>query len=326
MFEDAVKEACKLRLALCGPTGAGKTYSALTIAMAIAGQPTETNKIAVIDTEHGSASKYADLFKFKRVNLVNHHPQNYIDAIRAASAAGFEVLIIDSLSHAWMGVDGALELKEKAAKKTHNDWTAWRDVTPLHNKLVDAILGSKCHVIVTMRSKMEHVMKQDKNGKTTVERVGMEAIQRDGISYEFDLILDMTVDHDAIVGKTRIPAVDGQVVHKPGAEFAATLMQWLNSGVSVPHNPDSEGGSVQEAKQDAPATASATAPDEDEKALNEHDWKAIFEAGKATGWTPVNIYSYAAAKYNVKPTQIASGITKWQGREIYKFVKENKPA
>ena len=142
MFQRATKRQARLRLALIGPAGSGKTYTALNIATAMGG------RIALLDTERGSASKYSDLCTFDSCEPENHHPQRYIDAIAAAEQAGYDILIIDSLSHAWNGRDGALELVDKVAKRqqTNNTFGAWRDVTPLHNALIDAMV--ECPILI----------------------------------------------------------------------------------------------------------------------------------------------------------------------------------
>lgn len=229
MFKKATKRQIKLRLALVGPTGSGKTYSSLQIASRIGA------KVAVIDTEHGSASKYADLFQFDVCELESFHPQQYINAIAAASQH-YDVLVIDSLSHAWMGKDGALELVDQSAKRSQskNSFNAWREVTPLHNQLVEALLSCKCHLIVTMRAKTEYVMETDHKGKSVPRKVGLAPIQRDGVEYEFDVVGEMTQDNELIVSKSRCPALSGKVITQPGKQVADTLLGWLNSGEAQP--------------------------------------------------------------------------------------------
>jgi hypothetical protein len=231
-FTPATKHASRLRLALAGPAGSGKTYSALAIAAALP-QP-----VAVIDTERGSASKYSDLFKFSTLELESFHPDRYIEAIHAAAEAGFETLVIDSLSHAWMGKDGALELVDRAAKRaqTANSFGAWREVTPLHNALVDAMIGARLHLIVTLRSKTEYVQEKDDKGRTVIRKMGMAPVQRDGLEYEFDVYGDLDQDNNLIVGKTRCPALAGQIIRKPGAGLAATLTTWLQGAPDVQHS------------------------------------------------------------------------------------------
>ncbi len=226
-FQKASKKSAKLRMALIGVAGAGKTYTALNIAQHLGGP------VAVIDTEHGSASKYSDVFEFDVLELESFSPQTYIEAIRAADEAGYNVLIIDSLSHAWTGKDGALELVDRAAKRqqTINTFGAWRDVTPLHNAMVDAIISSRLHIIATMRAKTEYVQeKNEKTGKTVVRKVGLAPVQRDGLEYEFDVVADLDQDNNLIVGKTRCPVIAGLVFPKAGKEVAGKLNAWLTDG------------------------------------------------------------------------------------------------
>lgn len=224
-FQKATKRQARLRLALIGTSGSGKTYTALNIAQ-------HFGKVAVIDTERGSASKYADQFEFDTLELESFSPLTYAEAIKAAEAAGYDVLVIDSLSHAWMGKEGALEQVDKSAKRSQsgNTFAAWRDVTPMHNALVDAMLQSKCHIIGTMRAKSEYVLETNERGKSVPKKVGMAPIQRDGLEYEFDVIADMDSDNNMLVSKTRCPALTGQVIAKPGAEVAEILKAWLTDG------------------------------------------------------------------------------------------------
>jgi len=226
LFKKAVKSRAKLRLALIGPSGSGKTYSALAIAAGLG------KKVAFIDTEHGSASKYADLFEFDVLELASYSPERYIEALKAAAAAGYEVIVIDSLSHAWMGKDGALELVDRAAarSKSGNSFGAWREVTPQHNAMVEAIITSPCHVICTMRSKTEYVQDKDERGKTVIRKVGLQPVQRDGMEYEFDVVGDIDHDHKLVVTKSRIPALSDAVINRPGANLAAQLRVWLDEG------------------------------------------------------------------------------------------------
>lgn len=239
-FQKAVKFDAKLRLSLSGPSGSGKTYTALVLATALAdGAP-----VALIDTERKSASKYADLFDFDSQELETYHPQKFIDTIHEAEAAGYAVLIIDSLSHAWNGTGGLLEIVDQAAKRQRsnggngNSFTAWKDATPIQNALIDAITRANLHIIVTMRSKQEYVIDQV-NGKATPRKVGMAPIQRDGMEYEFDVAADMDIDNTLIVQKSRCPALSGQVIAKPDARVATILKAWLR-GVGEAPRPTSQ--------------------------------------------------------------------------------------
>lgn len=235
IFQRATKTQAKLRLALDGPAGSGKTFTGLIAATALR----NGGKVAVIDTEHGSASKYADMFEFDTLQLTNFHPQHYIDGIRAAEEAGYSVILLDSLSHAWEGEGGVLQLHEEATKRqrTENSYTAWRDVTPIHRDLVEAILQSKCHIIATMRSKMDYVQTKGDDGRTTIKKVGMAPVQRAGMEYEFDIVADLDVDHNMVISKTRCFAIADQVVSKPTAAWFGTIKAWLGEGAPAQAGP-----------------------------------------------------------------------------------------
>ena len=229
MFKQATRKQSKLRMTIDGPAGAGKSYTALRFAHQLA----NGGKVAAIDTERGSLSKYAGdapdgvPFEFDVLELTQFSPEKYTEAIVAAGKAGYAVLVIDSLSHAWEGTGGALEIKERQGG---NQYTAWRAVTPIHNRMVDAILQSPCHVIATMRSRMEFVQETDASGRVSVKKLGLAPIQRPGMEYEFDLVCDMDYAHILTVSKSRCSAVADLKMEKPGAEFMRPVMEWLSSG------------------------------------------------------------------------------------------------
>jgi hypothetical protein len=231
MFQKASKQQLKLRLAIDGPSGSGKTYTALIAATVMA----QGGKIAVIDTERGSASLYSDKFSFDVACLTNFHPQKYIDMIHEAEEAGYPVIVIDSFSHAWEGEGGTLDLVDQATARSRskNSYFAWKDVTPVQRALVDAILQSPAHIIATMRSKTEYIVEEiNQDGKKTQvpRKIGLAPIQRAGMEYEFTLVGDMDVDHKLIVSKSRCDAVSDAVVSKPDAKFFQKILDWLNSG------------------------------------------------------------------------------------------------
>lgn len=231
-FRKAERRQTRLRMTIDGPSGSGKTYTALRFAHALAAG----GRIAVIDTEHGSAAKYAGespdgvAWEFDVVALTTFSPERYTEMIQEAGRAGYRVLVIDSLSHAWEGTGGALEIKEKQGG---NQWTAWRTASAVHNRMIDAILQSPCHIITTMRSRTEYVQEQDDKGKVVIRKVGMAPVQRPGVEFEFDLVLDMTQDHIARVTKSRCSAVADLVIDKPGPAFMVPVMEWLTSGNAV---------------------------------------------------------------------------------------------
>lgn len=236
-FTKAVRRQLKARIALIAPAGCGKTYSALRLARGLVGP---TGSIGVIDTERSSALLYAGeapddgpAFDFEHLPLDEHAPRLYIAALKLAADAGLDCVIVDSLSHAWMGKGGALEQVDKAAKdsRSGSSFNAWRDITPQHNALVAAMLSYPGHVIVTLRAKSAFVQEKDeKTGRTTVRRVGMEAIQRDGLEFEFTIVGDMTQRNELLITKTRWRGVEiGQVIERPDERLAADFAAWLNS-------------------------------------------------------------------------------------------------
>lgn len=240
-FQKAVKYGAKLRLAISGPSGSGKTFTALALATHLVAGTDQ--RIALVDTEHGSASKYADLFDFDVDEMdPPFDPRSFVKKIKEAEALGYGVIVVDSLSHAWFGAGGLLEMVDQftARARTNNKFSAgWKDATPIQNDLVDAIIRADLHVIATMRSKQEHVQEKNERGQTEIKKVGMQPIQRDGMEYEFDILLDMTMDNEAIVMKTRCPAITGGVFRHPGEELATTLKAWL-AGEPAPEKPKAE--------------------------------------------------------------------------------------
>lgn len=229
-FQKAVRRKRKLRLALIGPTGAGKTYTALSLAAGLG------RRVAVVCTEFGSASLYSNRFDFDVVDLDDYAAANFIECVVDAGKSGYDVLVIDSLSHAWAGKNGILEFVDRAAKRNQgNSFSGWRDATPLHNRLVEAVLACPCHVIVTLRSKMDYVVEKDeRTGKQVPRKVGLQPVQRDGLEYEFDLVCDVDLDHNLIVGKTRFEELDGLVVNRPGPDVGAKVLALLDAGVAAP--------------------------------------------------------------------------------------------
>lgn len=238
-FQKAIKTKAKLRLALCGLAGTGKTFTALKVGAEISKMIREAGlgegRIACIDSERGSAALYADKFDFDVCELESFSPLAFVDKIHEAEQAGYDIIIVDSLSHAWMGKDGALDQKDQAADRGGNSWTAWRAVTPKHNALVDALVGSRSHVIATMRTKMEFVQ-ETTNGKTEIKKVGLAAIQREGMEYEFTLVGDVDHTHTLKIQKTRCDGYInlGDQFEKPGEVFARKVFGWLMNGADAP--------------------------------------------------------------------------------------------
>jgi hypothetical protein len=228
-FRKAVKHGAKLRFAVCGPSGSGKTYTLLQLATELGGP------IALLDTEHGSASKYADIFEFDVLELDSYDPLRLIELIDDAVEHQYRVLCIDSLSHFWIGKDGELEKVDRAARRmqTPNSFAAWKQVTPIHNALIDKIISAPLHILVSMRSKTEWILdRDDRTGKTVPRKVGLAPVMRDGIEYEFDVCGEMDQDNTLQVTKSRCPKLSGGVFPKPGREVADVLKEWLGTGTA----------------------------------------------------------------------------------------------
>ncbi|MFA9432915.1 MULTISPECIES: ATP-binding protein [unclassified Egicoccus] len=229
----ASKVQLKARVALVGPSGAGKTYSALEAALALCG---DISKVAVIDTERGSAALYADEFGEFLHGVIDppFAPARYLEALEACTAAGAEVVIIDSLSHAWSGQGGVLEIVDDAAARSRgNSFAAWREGTPEQNRLVDTVMRWPGHVIVTMRAKTEYVVEEGDNGRTQVRKLGLAPEQRKGMEYEFDLVADVDHEHRLMVSKSRCAPLQDAVERKPDRAWWQPFAEWLNRGDTV---------------------------------------------------------------------------------------------
>lgn len=235
VFTKATRKRVLLRMAITGPSGSGKTFTALTIGQGIAAAT--GLRLAVLDTEHGSAEKYADLFDFDHLVMANYAARNYEAGIAAAQDGQHSVLVIDSLSHAWAGIGGTLDTVDRYASGHRGDsFGGWREARPEQRALVEALLGAKLHVIVTMRSKQAWEVEKDERGKTRVRKLGLKPEQTDGIEYEFDVAGDMDTDHQFTITKTRAPALNGRIYTPPGADLVGELLDWIKpqKGVQQP--------------------------------------------------------------------------------------------
>jgi hypothetical protein len=228
MFElkKATRQQVKLRLNISAPSGAGKTYSALRMAK---GLVKDWTKIAVIDTENGSASLYSHLGDFNVIDLAPPFtPERYIEAINVCVKAGIECIIIDSSSHEWTTLIDDNE-RLAAASFRGNTWSAWSKTTPRHDKFVNTVLHCPTHVITCTRSKMETVMGEDKK----VKKVGMKDQQRDGWEYELTVSLNIDRDtHLATPSKDRTNLFEGKQPFLITEETGEQILNWCNSGVS----------------------------------------------------------------------------------------------
>ena len=253
-FKRAVKYEAKGRVALVGPAGSGKSYTMLTLARLLAGPE---GRIAAIDTEQGSLSKYADLFEFDVCPLKSFSPDNFLDALHQAERDGFAVFCCDSLSHFWMGKDGALEFVDNATKRSQSrdGMAGWKDFRPHERQMVDAMIASPMHIICTMRTKTDY-QDVEVNGKKKRIKVGLAPVQRDGLEYEFDLVGLMDDDNTFIVDKTRCPALSGRALPKPKTEDLQVFADWLKGAKP----PETVPPTVGPAPTSRPGTQPKTAP------------------------------------------------------------------
>lgn len=225
-LKKATRKQVKLRLNISAPSGAGKTYSALRMAKGICG---DWGKVAVIDTENGSASLYSNLGDFSVIDLSPPFtPEKYTQALNMCVEAGFEVIIIDSTTHEWACLIEENELLAQS-KFRGNTWSAWSNTTPRHDKFINSILHSPVHVITCTRSKMETIMGDDKK----VKKVGMKDVQREGWEYELTVSLNIDRDtHFAIPSKDRTNLFEGKNPFLITEETGKAIADWCNSGES----------------------------------------------------------------------------------------------
>ena len=241
-LKKAQRKRVRLKIGLAAPSGGGKTASALILAYGLVkGENPELTdaqvweKIAIIDTENGSGELYSNT-KIGTTNIGQYNaitleppfdPIKCIEAISLCEEAGIKVCIIDSMTHFWAGAGGLLEKQGNITKRTGNSYTAWREITPLYNQMIDAMMQCNMHVIGTMRSKTAYVQDKDSNGKTTVTKQGLDPIIRDGAEYEFTLFMDIDANHQAYASKDRTSILDGQyftITPSTGKQLA----KWLD--------------------------------------------------------------------------------------------------
>ena len=220
----AERKKAKLRLGIAGPSGSGKTMGALKLANGIG------KKICIIDTERGSGDLYADMFDYDIISLrPPYKPAVYAEAIKMAEDAGYDVIIVDSLSHAWSDEGGILDQADKKSA-AGNRFTVWAELTPQHRLLVNSMLNSTAHIIATVRSKQEYAMDRDeKTGKSTVKKLGMAPVQRDGMEYEFTVFIDVDQNHYSHVSKDRTNMFKDEIFLLDET-IGGRLLEWLNTG------------------------------------------------------------------------------------------------
>ena len=239
LIHRATKKKLKAVVALQGFAGSGKTWSALLLASGLG------KKLLLIDTEHRSAEMYADHFEFDHLPLdPPYSPTRYIEAIRAGEKLGYDVLIVDSLSHAWMGSGGVLDIQHDATMKSSskNSYMAWGIATPEQNKLMDVIVNrdTNRHLIATLRTKAEYEQTRV-DGKVKIEHIGTSPIQREGVPFEFDLVFELSQEHLAsVVFKDRTKLFENQPPFLITQEHGEQLRAYLDEGEQLEPTPQKD--------------------------------------------------------------------------------------
>jgi AAA domain len=239
-FKPASRKQGRLRLALAGAAGTGKTWTMLEVASRLCGPD---RRIAVIDSEGNSVSKYHGMssvtddditFDFDVVAPTSFAPRDYVSLIREAGECGeYDVLCCDSLSAPWSGPGGVLEIVDKHKQRGDKALQPWAKVAPDQQMLTQAILHCGCHLIATLRAKSAWEIETDDRGRKQPKKIGLKPDQKDTLDYEFDvvgLMLDTGSPHRMEIIKTHCPPLSGAVIADPGADFAATLQMWLADG------------------------------------------------------------------------------------------------
>lgn len=347
-FKKAVKYEAKGRMALIGPAGSGKSWTMLTAARALVGP---NGKIAAVDTEHGSLSKYADEFSFDVIEPSSYSVETFLSALRDAEKAGYDAFCCDSLSHFWMGKDGALEFVDMAAKRHRDQMGGWKEFRPHERAMVDAMIASPCHIFVTMRTKTEYQEQVNPStGKKQRVKIGLAPVQREGLEFEFDLVGYMDEDNTLIVDKTRCKFYNGKALTKPSAKDFQTFAEWLKGAPqekrSIPievhqsaeKNPNAEHNQQvlsdmkaadipndaqepteaawdQVAKESAQSTDAATAMADQ---ASEFDIKQIWDVAKAEGFTQARVIIHMRKDLGVAESRL---LTKSQVAEIIGWMK-----
>jgi hypothetical protein len=230
----ATRQKAKIRLGLSAVSGGGKTYSALLIAKGLCNG--NLSKVAIIDTENGSADLYANLGDYNVLTLESPFtPEKYIKAINDCENANMDVIIVDSITHEWDGKGGILEISNSMAG---NSYTNWAKITPRHTAFIDAILQSKCHIITTVRRKQDYEMVKNDKGKLTPQKVGLKEVTREGFEYELTVNLELDTKHFASCSKDRTGLFADGIEFIPSEETGKLLYEWCENGIEPITNDD----------------------------------------------------------------------------------------
>lgn len=228
LFSRAVLENSSLTMALIGGPGTGKTYTALTLASHLG------EKICLLDGEYGRSALYAEEFDFDMAILPGFHPKTYIQYLQAAESEGYDVIVVDGISPEWDGIGGCLNLVDDCLRRGADKARAWSQITPLHERFVQALMNCRSHLIVTMHAKERYLIEKDTDGRQRVVRVGVGPVQQDRILYAFPIVTSLDAAHNLQVNKSCCHELRGAVFHEPGEDLARILLDWLDQSTSTP--------------------------------------------------------------------------------------------
>ena len=226
-LQKASRKKASIKMSLQGPSGSGKTYSSLLLAYGLCN---DWSKIAIIDSENHSSELYSHLGSYNVLQLsVPYTPEKYVQAIEACGQAGMQVIIIDSISHEWEYI------LEAHASLSGNSFTNWQKIGLRHKVFIQSILGSKAHIIATTRTKQDYIL-NNLNGKMVPEKVGLKAVQREGLDYEFTLVFDLNMKNNAVASKDRTGLFYGKPEQKLNIETGQAIYNWCNIGADIAPN------------------------------------------------------------------------------------------
>lgn len=176
-FRPAKREQVSCLIALAGSSGSGKTFSALKLANGLSGG----RPFAAIDTESGRMLHYAEGygFKFEYAPLKEPYtPKVYAEAVMAADAAGYPVIVIDSFTHEWDGIGGCVEMHEDEMERMAKGdldkmerfkIAAWQMPKHEHRRLMSRLLQCRAHLIFCLRADNGKIDMVRKDGKLEVQ-------------------------------------------------------------------------------------------------------------------------------------------------------------
>ena len=293
-IKKAVRKGAHVVVALSGESGCGKTYSAIRLARGLVG---EKGKIGVIDTEQKRASLYADIYGgFDVIDLdPPYSPARYKEAIKTFKEAGYNAVVIDSMSHEWESEGGVIWMADNqktSSGKPRMDMGKWAVPKAEHKSLMTYILNSGMHIILCYRVKFPlHEVVNEQGRKEYVRDDKPITICEPNV--EYDITVKLFLDKD-----TKYPTIqkcpEGIEYLFPNTSFISEkagegIISWLNNVQRDKDTIIKEGSAAKDLK------AWAATLNESELYLARKYWKQIIPApveptkGEADVITDVNL-------------------------------------